>query len=489
MRCGALDPLGDPVRILLAHCAISPGTFRLHEACLRDGDCASGNCWGCDAIGCDTSPAPGGACRQDEDCAPTTPLCIDGICVAESAGAAGAPCSRDEQCNGACANGVCVDFIRQGACGDDAQCDTSNGSICATKGDRTCDTIGVVSEGAACTTFGTAVADAIDGTKGIFICDAASTCDGSICVALPGPGEPCRTVTNEDDGDFRCRKDLTCTHGACERVGVFGQPDSCSTPQRLLRGRERRAWRERACYFRGVKVLIVDDEPLARERLARILARIDGVACVGEAANGEDALAQIATLSPDVLLLDVEMPGMDGMALARTPGIPPVIFTTAHVSFAADAFDADAVDFVTKPVRQERLERALSKVRRRESSAKPPSSKVAAPDRIAVHDGKTVRFVDPKRVVAFRALDKYTEIRLDGEELLIRESLDTLERRLVDLGFLRVHRAALVREDAIVKLGDGEGALVASLTDGTTVEVSRRNAPELRRRLGLRKPR
>jgi two-component system response regulator AlgR len=234
-----------------------------------------------------------------------------------------------------------------------------------------------------------------------------------------------------------------------------------------------------------LKVLVVDDEPLARERLARLLERIGGTALLGEAGNARAALAAIATLVPDVVLLDVEMPGMDGLELAATPGIPPVIFTTAHVQFAADAFDLDAVDFLAKPVRAERLERALDRARRRMVAAPSPGR---APARtLAVHEAGTIRFVDALSVTVFRARDKYTEFTEGGKELLVRESLDTLEARLGE-AFVRAHRSSLVRGDAIRELGQAkDGTLTARLSDGQSVEVSRRAAPTLRRVLGVRK--
>jgi len=231
-----------------------------------------------------------------------------------------------------------------------------------------------------------------------------------------------------------------------------------------------------------LRVLVVDDEPLARERLARLVERLDGAVLAGEADNARTALARIATLAPDVVLLDVEMPGMNGLELAATPGIPPVVFTTAHVSFAADAFDLDAVDFLTKPVRAERLARALDRVRRRGGSpATSPATK------LAVHEAGTIRFVDPARASVFRARDKYTEFMLDGEELLVRESLDALEARLGP-DFLRAHRSALVRRGAVRELAQtDDGPLVLRLDGGESVEVSRRAAPGVRRALGLRK--
>ncbi len=233
-----------------------------------------------------------------------------------------------------------------------------------------------------------------------------------------------------------------------------------------------------------LNVLVVDDEPLARERLGRMLERLAGVKVAGEAANAEEALARIATLSPDLVLLDVEMPGMNGLELAATPGIPPIVFTTAHVQFAADAFDLDAVDFLAKPVRAERLERALERARRRIATGPAPSRTTARS--LAVHESGTIRFVDAASVSVFRARDKYTEFVSGGKELLVRESLDALESRLGD-AFVRAHRSALVRKGAIRELVSDDGAHAARLADGTLIEVSRRAAPTVRRALGVRK--
>jgi DNA-binding LytR/AlgR family response regulator len=229
-----------------------------------------------------------------------------------------------------------------------------------------------------------------------------------------------------------------------------------------------------------VRVLVVDDEKLARDRLVRMLERVPDVVCVGQAANGAEALERIAALRPDLVLLDVEMPGVDGLEVAEAPGAPPIIFTTAHVRFATDAFDLDAVDYLTKPVRQDRLARAIDRARRRAGTGSSPV------DRLAVHGAGGVRFVDLSRVNAFRALDKYTEFTLDGENLLVRESLDALAARLGDAAFLRVHRAALVRREAIAGLATEGGAVRVHLADGSKVLVSRRQAPSLRRLLGLR---
>jgi DNA-binding LytR/AlgR family response regulator len=219
-----------------------------------------------------------------------------------------------------------------------------------------------------------------------------------------------------------------------------------------------------------VRILVVDDERLARDRLVRMLARVPGVEVVGEADRGSTALALVASLKPDLLMLDLEMPGLDGLAVAERQGLPPVVFTTAHPGYAAQAFELDAVDYLLKPVRQERLEQALQKAQRRVKQRAPEQ-------RLTVQDGSTTHLVDPLEVEVFRANEKYTELTWRGRELLSRESLDALEEQLAPVGFVRVHRAALVRKDAVVAVGSDE----VTLKSGARVEVSRRRVAELKR--------
>ncbi len=233
-----------------------------------------------------------------------------------------------------------------------------------------------------------------------------------------------------------------------------------------------------------MKVLVVDDEPLARARLIRQLAKIRDVVLVGEADSGAAAIRLVSQTAPDTVLLDIQMPGVDGLSVARTVGMPAVIFTTAHVEFAARAFDLDAVDYLTKPIRQERLERALERVRRR-ASVTPAAD--AGSCIIPVHGAHGMSLVDVTKALALRATDKYTEAQVDGETHLLRESLDALEERLSERGFVRVHRNALVRANAIRELASDDGALAATLTDGTSVEISRRQGPAIRRLLKLRR--
>lgn len=235
-------------------------------------------------------------------------------------------------------------------------------------------------------------------------------------------------------------------------------------------------------------ILVADDEALARARLVRMLARIPDVRVVAEAENGKDALDQSRAHHPQLLLLDVDMPGGDGFSVAEHAGAPLVVFITAHAQHAALAFEANAVDYLLKPVAQERLERALEKVRERlavraaaQSSPTPSSS-----EPLVVHEAGKVLFFDPRTVTRFHAEDKYSTFRADGREHLLRESLTTLEQRLTNAGFIRVHRAELVRLDAIRMLEPDSGGAVLHLCDGQRVSVSRRFLPAVKQALCLR---
>lgn len=229
-----------------------------------------------------------------------------------------------------------------------------------------------------------------------------------------------------------------------------------------------------------VRVLIVDDEPLARSRLCRMLARMPGVEIAGEAADGREALEAVARLAPDIVFLDIEMPEIDGLQVAEACAPAAVVFVTAHRTFAPEAFDLDACDYLVKPVSPERLQRALDKAQaRREREPTPMQDR----SRLAVCDRNVVRFVDVRQVDCFRALDKYTAFLFEGRELYVRESLSTLVPRLVPFGFVRVHRAALIRREAVRSM-EWDGAAWELLLDGgERIAVSRRSATEVRRAL------
>jgi two-component system response regulator AlgR len=233
-----------------------------------------------------------------------------------------------------------------------------------------------------------------------------------------------------------------------------------------------------------MRVLIVDDEPLARARLAALLGECDGVDIVGSLADGEAALGALSKLRPDVLLLDINMPGIDGTVVAqRLAGRrrPQVIFCTAYEAHALKAFDLGAVDYLLKPVRLERLRDALQRTQQRlHEMPREPVAYLRGRLR-----GEQVR-IALDEVISLVADEKYVTVQHRRGELLIEESLRQLEETYPDQ-LVRLHRNCLVppaRLLGIKTLADGR---VLARLDGSelTPEISRRNLPAVRKLLRL----
>lgn len=248
-----------------------------------------------------------------------------------------------------------------------------------------------------------------------------------------------------------------------------------------------------------MKVLIVDDEAPARRRLIRMISAMADVTVAGEAGDAEAALAQVAALAPDVALLDIRLPGMDGLALAaRYAHLPPIVFVTAHDEFALRAFELDAVDYLVKPVRPERLTAALARVRRRLDArdassaatlvrlaeAAPPAPPAAASVRIVVVDRGALQLFDAHEVSRFWASDKYTLFLAAGEERLTQEPLAALAARLEPHGFMRVHRGELVNLARVRAVRSEDGHHLAELDDGQVARVGRRVLTAFKAALG-----
>lgn len=246
-----------------------------------------------------------------------------------------------------------------------------------------------------------------------------------------------------------------------------------------------------------LRVLLVDDEPPARERLRQLCAGIADVVVVGEAGNGRQALELTGQLAPEVVLLDVRMPGMDGLEAARQlaalPLPPAVIFITAFEQHALEAFDAAASAYLLKPVRREKLAAALARARRPTAAtagAAPPAIAPApVPGHITVRQqtagGVQWQLVPLAEVLACVADQKYVTLHTTRGEFLSDHSLRELETAHA-AHFLRVHRNALVVPAAIAtatRTADG-GLTLALRHGGLTIEASRRLAPEVLRRLG-----
>jgi two-component system, LytTR family, response regulator AlgR len=242
----------------------------------------------------------------------------------------------------------------------------------------------------------------------------------------------------------------------------------------------------------AMRVLIVDDEAPARDRLKRLLAEIGDCECVGEAADGRAALEACMQLAPQVVLLDVRMPGMTGMEVARhlvaLKEPPAVIFTTAYDEYALEAFETQAVGYLLKPVRREKLARALQHAAR---ITAPGLLQVATAARmetrrqhICTRLGEQLKLIPVGDIYYFLADQKYVTVRHAGGEDLIDESLKTLHDEFAP-DFLRIHRSALIAEKhiaAVERVAEGQYA-VRMRACPEPLQVSRRHAGELLRRL------
>ncbi|RIX77401.1 LytR/AlgR family response regulator transcription factor [Acidovorax cavernicola] len=216
----------------------------------------------------------------------------------------------------------------------------------------------------------------------------------------------------------------------------------------------------------SLKTLIVDDEALARSRLRTLLrdCTSPAAAVTAEASQGEEALAHLAAMDLDLVLLDVHMPGVDGIEVARAlrsrPDAPAVVFVTAHASHAVTAFELEAVDYLTKPVRAERLQQALQKVERflKERRAAQPTE--ATPESVLIQDRGRAERVPLSEVLYLKSEYKYLTVRTATRSHILDGSLNDFEERYPHR-FLRVHRNALVARAAIRALeryDDGEDA-------------------------------
>lgn len=256
-----------------------------------------------------------------------------------------------------------------------------------------------------------------------------------------------------------------------------------------------------------LRALIVDDEPLARERLRLLLAEAGGLAVVGEASDGASALEQIAALAPDVVFLDIEMPGLGGFDVVELLDVarrPAVVFVTAFDAYAVRAFDVHAVDYLTKPVRAARLRETLARLQADRSAAGrrldafldadwADAERLAEPplERVTLAAGRRLRVVPVRDIARFEALDKVTvavPVRAPdatGARLhpTVDFTLDALGARLP--GFLRVHRAHLVNADVVRELVPWfSGTYRVRLAGGDEVPLARRRVAAVRALLG-----
>lgn len=241
-----------------------------------------------------------------------------------------------------------------------------------------------------------------------------------------------------------------------------------------------------------LRTLIVDDEPLAVERMQVICAKIPELAVVGTASDGAAALRLVEALKPDLVLLDMTMPEADGLSvarkLARQDRRPAVIFVTAHDHFAVEAFDLDAVDYVLKPVAPDRLRRAIERcLARRGERSRPPGEWLE--ELWVPHRSELLR-IDVAQVARIDAERDYVRLHVgegqdDGRTYLLLQTIAGLEERLDPSRFIRIHRSTILRRDRIRGLRhDGLGVWSVELDDGEALRIGRTYLPKVKAMAG-----
>jgi two-component system, LytTR family, response regulator len=232
-----------------------------------------------------------------------------------------------------------------------------------------------------------------------------------------------------------------------------------------------------------LRVVIVDDEEPARLALRGALSALDDATVVGECAHGFDAVKTVAELQPDVVLLDVQMPKLDGFEVLELIGPDvPVVFVTAYDEFALKAFEVHAVDYLLKPVATDRLATALSRVRERVRPPAPPIGALRASarkpgeylERVVIRDGSQVHVIPVDKIDYVEAQDDYVAFRTGGRLILKEQTMTDVEASLDPRRFVRVHRSYMLNVDRLARVElYAKDSRVAILSDGTKLPVSR----------------
>ncbi len=244
-----------------------------------------------------------------------------------------------------------------------------------------------------------------------------------------------------------------------------------------------------------MKTLLVDDERLARSELRRLIAPFPELEIVGEAANADQARERLASLRPDLIFLDVQMPGETGIDWLASiePPVPYIIFTTAYDEFAVKAFELNALDYLLKPVDPARLAAAVEKLRARRAGtgdfARPtatPSTRLAAEDKVFVREGDRCWFVEVKAIRLLESEGNYTRVHFDGAQPQLFRSLNAMEERLDPKFFFRANRKQMINLAWIDQIEPWfSGGLLVHLKGGAKIELSRRQAQEFRDKMSL----
>jgi len=239
-----------------------------------------------------------------------------------------------------------------------------------------------------------------------------------------------------------------------------------------------------------MKALIIDDERLARTELKRLLAPFKEIKVVGEAVNADDALEKIQQLKPDLLFLDIQMPGKTGFEmLEELDSVPIVIFVTAYDEYALKAFEYNALDYLLKPIEPKRLEETINKLiekKRRKIIDELDKENLAETDQVFVKDGEKCWFVKLETIRLFESEGNYVRIYFGENKPLILRTLNYLDERLDDKTFFRANRKHIINLKWIASIEPWlNGGLLVKLKDGQKVEVSRRQAIKFKDMLSL----
>ncbi|MEM6360462.1 MAG: LytTR family DNA-binding domain-containing protein [Bacteroidota bacterium] len=236
-----------------------------------------------------------------------------------------------------------------------------------------------------------------------------------------------------------------------------------------------------------MRTLIIDDERLARKELTSLLDEYSEIEIVGEAANADEALELINILNPELLFLDIQMPGKTGFELLETlDNVPQVIFTTAYDEFALKAFEVNALDYLLKPIQPERLKESVAKLPDPKVEQEVRSSKLTLDDQVFVKDGDKCWFVSLANIRLFESDGNYIKVYFDGNRPMIHKSLNALDEKLDSRNFFRASRKHIVNLSWVEGIEPWfNGGLMVRLKGGDKVEVSRRQAAKFKEMMSL----
>lgn len=228
--------------------------------------------------------------------------------------------------------------------------------------------------------------------------------------------------------------------------------------------------------MKKMKVLIIDDERAAREEVRRTLLNYPYCEVVGEAKNADEARAEIKMKSPDLIFLDIQMPGESGFELlASLEEVPEVIFTTAFDQYALQAFEVNALDYLMKPIRDERFAKAMERVR--EKSTKREEQRLTSERTIFIKDGERCHFVKLKDIYLIESMDNYARLYFGTQKAFLKTSLNQLNEKLDDLTFFRINRNQIINLNYIKEIYPmPKGKLRISLQTGDVLDVSDRQS-------------